>query len=532
MTGIISSAPDTKSTAFVQRRVALFGLTAGGLLLAFLLFIVLRRWLGSQAPVFSRVVWLHFGASLALLAPWPICWTGSRARWLVRTVEIASLLAATVMFCAMSLDVHLYESPGLILTSVMSLVLTARAVYVPSSFARSFGLAILVGFAIVVAVYLSFRRIDRALWLPQFPDIMSVSAEQIALSSAMTIGAWWLLPGTLTALASKVIYGLRREIRSARQLGQYHLVRRLGEGGMGSVYEARHALLRRRTAVKMIKPDRDQEAQLARFEREAQQTASLAHPNVVSVFDFGRTPDGVFYYAMELVDGASLAHVVAVDGPQDPARVVHIMRQVAHALCEAHSIGLVHRDLKPANLMLHGCPGVYDIVKIVDFGLVKHAGQTANGLTATNALLGTPHYMSPEAIYAPNEVGPAADVYALGCVMYALLTGSEVFDGATVVEVCSHHLHSDPEPPASRLGRDLPSDLESLVMSCLRKLHSERPDIVSLSERLDALDVGSWTPRDAAGWWEQHREHLRELEDTATSTSLHSVEIQGVTERV
>lgn len=532
MNGIMSSTPDTKGAAFVQHRVALFGLTAGGLLLGFWAFIVLFRWFGSQTPIFTRVVLLHLGASVALLAPVAICRGGARAPWLVRGAELVSLLAATVLFCAMSLDIGLHESPGLILTSVMSLVLTARAVYVPSSFARSLGLAILVGAAIVVAVYFNFRRIDRALWVQQFPDIMRATPEQIAVRNAATIGVWWLIPGTLTALASKVIYGLRRDIRSAKQLGQYHLVRRLGAGGMGQVYEARHALLRRPTAIKMIKPDRDQEALLARFEREAQQTASLAHPNIVSVFDFGRTPDGVFYYAMELIDGASLAHVVAATGPLAPARVVHIVGQVARALCEAHSVGLVHRDLKPANLMLHGRVGVYDIVKVVDFGLVKHLAQTADGLTAANALLGTPHYLSPEALYAPDEVGPAADVYALGCVMYNLLTGTEVFEGATVVEICSHHLHSEPEPASSRLGTALPGELEELVMSCLRKSPGQRPDTAALSESLDALDVGAWTTADAARWWEQHRESLKAVGEVAGSSSLRSVEILGVTERL
>jgi len=532
VTGIISSAPDTKDAAFIQRRVGLFGLTAGALLLAFWAFIVLGRWVAAETPVFNRVMLLHFGASVSLLLPWPICGGRSRPQWAVRSAEMASLLAATVMFCVMSLDIALHESPGLVLTSVMSVVLTARAVYVPSSFARSFALALLVGVGIVVAVYQSYLSIDRSVWLPQFPNIMDLAPEQIAARNAATMGVWWLVPGTLTALASKVIYGLRREVRSAKQLGQYHLVRRLGEGGMGRVYEAKHALLRRRTAIKVIKPDTNQEAQLARFEREVQQTASLAHPNIVSVYDFGRTQDGVFYYAMELIDGASLAHVVAAGGPQAPARAVHIMRQVARAMCEAHSLGLIHRDLKPANIMLHGSTGVHDVVKVVDFGLVKQLGEGQSDLTRTNALVGTPHYMAPEAVCAPEEVGPASDVYALGCILYNLLTGHEVFSGATIVEVCSHHLNSEPVLPSERLGQKLPNDLEVLVMQCLEKSHTERPTIVSLSETLDALDVGSWSPRDAERWWTQNGEKRAVLNSSPSSSSLRSVEIHGITERL
>lgn len=530
MTGFASSTPDTRDAAFIQRRVGLFGLTAGGLLLSFWVFIVARRFVTGEP--FTRVVWFHLAASVALVLPWPLCRGASRPQWVVRSAELASLLVATLSFCVMSLDIALRESPGLVLTSVLSVVLTARAVYVPSSFLRSFALAVLVGAAITGAVYASFLRIDRSLWLAQVPDIMSVTPAQIAASNAVTVGVWWLIPGTLTALASKVIYGLRKDIRSAKQLGQYRLVRRLGEGGMGRVYEATHALLRRRTAIKIINPEADQEAQLTRFEREVQQTASLAHPNIVSVFDFGRTQDGVFYYAMELIEGASLAQVVDLNGPQKPARAVHIVRQVARALCEAHARGIIHRDLKPANLMLHGGTGVHDVVKVVDFGLVKNVEQDASNLTATNALVGTPHYMAPEAIYAPAEVGPASDVYAVGCVLYSLLTGTELFSGATIVEVCSHHLHTNPVPPSERLGTALPVELEALVMDCLEKPHEKRPDIFELSERLEALDVGRWSSADARDWWQRHADRLRELAPAGSSGSLPSLEVQGITERI
>ena len=314
----------------------------------------------------------------------------------------------------------------------------------------------------------------------------------------------------LSTATSLVIYGLRRRVRDAEQLGQYRLEEKLGEGGMGAVFRASHAFLRRPTAVKLLPPEKAGAENIRRFEKEVQLTAQLSHPNTITIFDYGHTADGVFYYAMEYVDGLTLSDVVTRAGPQHPGRVVYLMRQASSALAEAHGVGVVHRDIKPGNIMVHllhphGSEG--DFVKVLDFGLVKEMrGEAGLDLTDAANLAGTPQYMAPESLTAPDEVDGRADLYALGAVMYFLLTGTHVFTGDSIVEVCGQHLHSAPEPPSSRLGQAVPPDLEALVLSCLEKKPSDRPQTaLDLERRLHRCrDVSPWGHEDAKRWWATH----------------------------
>lgn len=296
---------------------------------------------------------------------------------------------------------------------------------------------------------------------------------------------------------------LQHAVVAARQLGQYTLEEKLGAGGMGTVYLARHAFLRRATAVKFLDVDKGSPHAIARFEREVQLTAQLTHPNTIAIYDFGRTPEGIFYYAMEYLDGINLEQLVRREGCIGEARLMHIMRQVCSSLAEAHSLGLIHRDIKPANIFLTKRGGLVDFVKVLDFGLVK-AIQDREGdvrLDSDNGLAGTPLYMSPEAIRQPQFVDARADVYSLGAVAYFLLTGTPVFSGDGVHKICMAHVLSTPEPPSVRSGRTVTHELELLILRCLAKNPDERPrDAASLLHEIDRcrLHEGASQAQDAA----------------------------------
>jgi len=317
----------------------------------------------------------------------------------------------------------------------------------------------------------------------------------------------WTIATITCTVISRVIYGLRAEVREARRFGQYVLERKIGEGATGIVYRATHAMLRRPAAIKLLLKDRASEIDLARFEREVQITSRLVHPNTISIFDYGRTAEGVFYYVMEYLDGLDLQRLVDQYGPVGPARAIHILAQVSGALAEAHTLGLIHRDIKPANIVLTERPDEPDVVKVVDFGLVKTFGTRMNESVDCNAITGTPLYMSPEAISQPDTVDGRADLYAVGAVAYFLLTGQHVFQAATVLEVCSKHMLEAPMPPSQRLGTDLPADLEALVLACLAKDRNARPASAALlrASLLACADAGRDDLSVARAWWQARR---------------------------
>jgi hypothetical protein len=325
---------------------------------------------------------------------------------------------------------------------------------------------------------------------------------------------WFLLPmGLFLTLAAVIAaYGshrisvLRRQAFAARQLGQYQLKGRLGTGGMGEVYLAEHALLRRPCAIKLIRPDKlGDPKNLVRFEREVQATATLTHPNTVQLFDYGHAEDGTFYYVMEYLPGLTLDQLVKQHGPLPPARAVHILRQVCGALGEAHAIGLIHRDLKPGNIIVCERGGLHDVAKLLDFGLVLPRGIEPDGekLTQEGTIPGTPAYMSPEQAGSKENLDGGSDIYSLGCVAYFLLTGQAPFAGRSAVRILAAHLYELPAPPGERRP-GLPEALQAVVLRCLAKDPVERfPSARSLECALAGCPTaGLWTQEDAAIWWE------------------------------
>jgi eukaryotic-like serine/threonine-protein kinase len=309
----------------------------------------------------------------------------------------------------------------------------------------------------------------------------------------------------------------------AKQLGQYTLDEKLGEGGMGVVYRAHHAMLHRPTAVKFLDSSKTNDLSLGRFEREVQLTGRLNHPNTIVVYDYGRTPDGVFYYAMEYLDGISLEELVEKFGLLPEGRVIHILQQVCGSLAEAHGLGMVHRDIKPGNIMVNRRGGMYDFVKVLDFGLARAVDTSrAAGLTAAGTITGTPLYMSPESIERPESIDARSDLYALGAVAYFLLTGTPVFDGSSVIEIIQHHVKTLPESMSERAGRRISDDMEAIVMKLLEKSPDARfqtaEDVAQSLGRCAAL--GKWTHVEARNWWNRFYPETSEQTGPAGQSEL------------
>ena len=339
---------------------------------------------------------------------------------------------------------------------------------------------------------------------------------------AFAILAGALLLGALAlAVSSRQIYGLQKDVARAQRLGQYTLEDKIGEGGMGAVYRARHSFLRRPTAIKLIRSQVASADTLARFEREVQLTSALTHPNTIAVYDYGRTEDGIFYYAMEYLPGIPLDRLIKDDGPQPAARVVHLLKQICASLAEAHKVGLVHRDVKPANMMLCERGGLYDVVKVLDFGLVKEVSTDDAGLTAAHHIVGTPLYMAPESINGSSTVDARSDVYAVGGVAYALITGQPVFTGKSGVDIIGHHLHSIPLPPSQKLGVAVDPFLERLILSCLSKRPEDRAaDAGTLLAQIEeGWTGGAWTQAEARVWWETKGAPMRDARRDAEAAA-------------
>ncbi len=330
---------------------------------------------------------------------------------------------------------------------------------------------------------------------------------------------WTFAPNYLCAVLAvvpaTVIRGLGRRVSRERELGSYQVGDRIGHGGMGDVYRATHRLLARPAAIKLIRPealgaegpDRARVV-IERFRREARAAASLKCPHTIELYDFGTTEDGTFYYVMELLNGLDLRELVGRFGPLGAARTVHILKHVCLSLAEAHDRGLVHRDIKPSNLVACRMGVAVDFTKVLDFGLVKSSNDedsVGRDLTSPDVTTGTPAYMAPEIAVGDRQVDHRADLYALGCVAFWMLTGRDVFEGATPIAVLTQHVRDDPPPPSSLSETPVPAELDQVVLECLAKDPLERPaSALDLLGRLNALPVEPWDAEMGRDWWQLH----------------------------
>ncbi len=389
---------------------------------------------------------------------------------------------------------------------VISLVIPAA--FIPWRQKYQIGLGVV---AVVATVFLPLLAYELVGEVRAFWDAVEGGAggRDAMLSHAALSTFTTAIFGVISVLITRTLYSLRQTAMKARRMGSYVIHKELGRGGMGRVYVAEHALLCRPSAVKVLEPPPGEAATaLARFEREVRLSSSLTHPNTITIFDYGRTNDATFYYAMEYLEGMDLQELVERFGQLPASRVAFILEQIAGSLEEAHAQGIVHRDLKPSNIFLTRRGGLFDFVKVLDFGLAKkiEGADTASELTQAGALFGTPRYLAPEMIYGREEPDARADIYNLGAVAYWMLTGQPPFTSASAVELLIDHVKTRPRSPASLAEEDIPAGLDALVLKCLEKSPEDRfASVRELREDLEKIVFPSvWNRKAAEQWWTLH----------------------------
>jgi serine/threonine-protein kinase len=498
---------------FVRERLALLGKTLFLVSFGFYLFLLASLTLIGGAPfavvVGGPVALGHLCASLTMALLWLLA---GRVR--PTLVSLGALDAVSFVLAGGFLSLMTVTEEGQILQVLLALTVTVmvRAILLPSRPGRTALLSALV-FAPTVVVCIA--RHHPTAFLPGF------SPGYQKLHMTLNTVLWSVLGTTLATIVSRVLYGLRRQVAEASELGQYLLEEKIGGGGMGEVWRARHRLLIRPAAIKLIRQKAvaamgaDPELLVRRFEREARATAALTSPHTVQLYDFGVTEDNRLYYVMELLDGLDLDTLVRQHGPLPPERVVHLLRQVCSALQDAHANGLIHRDIKPANIVVSRAGTTFDFIKVLDFGLVKL--DTARDtdpdlvkLSTDDSWSGTPGFMAPEVVLGA-ATDHRVDLYALGCVAYWLLTGMLVFEGENALQVMMQHAQVEPRRPSQRVDQSIPAALEELVMQCLEKDPARRPSSAdAVRECLDAVALPSaWTAERAEQWWAAHRPRAR-----------------------
>ena len=364
--------------------------------------------------------------------------------------------------------------------------------------------------------YLGRELVGAWRWLPAYDMGLAVELAATEAYAPLEVlrSAFGVVFGALTIAVAAALAAwfsaakLRSEAGQQRRLGPYLLGARIGEGGVGNVYLAKHDLLKRPTAIKLLKPARATDEMVARFEREAQLASQLSHPNMVEIFDYGRAADGTLFYAMEYLEGDTIGELVLRAGAIPVPRAVHLLRQVCAGLAEAHGKGLVHRDISATNIMVCRYGGEYDFVKILDFGLVKKfAGAHSQTITRSLRILGTPLYMAPERLRDPADVDARADIYALGAVAFFVLAGRRMFETLDELALTSKVLNETPPRLSQAAKQPIPPALDRIIAACLEKRREDRPGrIGELHEVFDTLAQElRWSQRDAEAAWTSRR---------------------------
>jgi hypothetical protein len=422
-------------------------------------------------------------------------------RWNTRQLLVIDYIVLTFvlllsLFVAAVFD--LVEVP----TFGISLALFIHAAIVPVPVRLQTGLAVTgaLGYPIAMGVaYFGLPEI-REFWdsdggIGNFRNMVLEGTFQLTILAVVSV------------LITKALYNMRQQLHQARRLGSYLIEEELGEGGMGQVYVAQHALMCRPTAVKVIHPEKSGSVEaITRFEREVRLSAALTHPNTITIYDFGHTPDNTFYYAMEYLDGLDLQALVERFGPMAPERVIYVLQQVCGSLAEAHAAGVIHRDIKPSNIFLTKRGGLYDFAKVLDFGLAKEVGlEDAGEVTKSGMILGTPHYFAPEAIEGADKIDGRADIYNVGGVAYWMLIGQPPFARSSPIEVILDHVRAVPSRPSEISEIPIPVELDDVVMKCLAKEPGDRfQNAEDLQDALASVPVECWTQSRAREWWELH----------------------------
>jgi len=493
---------------FVQARLRLLGKVVFLLSFGFLavfngMLLGAGGWAILPALVTQANIW-HFLSS-SLMA---ILWVLTRVRpWSLRV--LGAFDACSVLLPGVGLALMAAQPDEKQLMSglfALTVTMMARAVLIPSCAQRTLVLSAIASTPLIVVSLVFHEGAKLPGFSPQF------------LHALITVNAvlWLTIAVTLSTVTSRTIYGLRQQVRAASEIGQYTLEEKIGRGGMGEVWRARHRMLIRPAAVKLVRADelgsaggRDPDMRLRRFEREARATAGLKSPHTVQLYDFGVTDDGTFYYVMELLEGMDLDTLVERFGAVAPERAIHFLLQVCSSLDDAHENGLVHRDIKPANIVVSRIAAAWDFVKVLDFGLVKLDGSRQSEqsalLSADNNLSGTPGFIAPEVVLG-TPTDHRVDIYGFGCVAYWLVTGKLVFEGPGAIKVMSDHLHTPPPAPSTRAPMPIPAELDALILECLAKEPSQRPPSArALQARLRAIPLDNpWTRERAEEWWSSH----------------------------